>query len=190
MGGRISVGLSGGVDSSVTAALLLEAGNDVEGVTLRLFGDGSDTPSITSAREVCKVLGISHRVFDLREAFAENIIRYFVETYMSGLTPNPCVRCNEQIKFGMLMDYAKEYGGGMLATGHYACIGSVGGRLAIRKARDENKDQSYFLYRLTQGQLAGIVFPLGGMTKDEVRAKARVFGTFPVHWRTSRRPSA
>lgn len=167
------------MDSSLAAALLKEAGKDVLGITLRLWGEERDSePAINSAREVCKTIGIDHKVLDLRETFKKDIIDYFIEEYVSGLTPNPCVRCNEFIKFGMLMKLVDLLRAERLATGHYArvMIDGRSGRYSLMKAFDGNKDQSYFMYRLSQKQLGAAVFPLGEMTKDEVRDRARAMG--------------
>jgi len=168
--------MSGGVDSSMAAALLARSGNVVIGVTMRLWGEDRDSdPAISSAREVCGLLGIEHKVLDVRESFRNLIIDYFLDEYTSGLTPNPCVRCNEEIKFGILLKFMDLVRAERLATGHYARVLLDGktGRYALMKAIDERKDQSYFMYRLGQKQLGLSVFPLGGLTKEEVRQKAR-----------------
>ena len=167
------------MDSSLAAALLKDAGNDVLGITLCLWGEERDSePAITSARSVCKTVGIDHKVLDLRESFKKEIIDNFIGQYTSGLTPNPCVRCNEIIKFGMLMKLMELCRAERLATGHYArvMIDGRSGRHNLLTALDGNKDQSYFLYRLSQRQLGSAIFPLGEMTKDEVRDRARAMG--------------
>ena len=171
--------MSGGVDSSLAAALLKEAGNDVVGFTLRLWGEERDSePAINGAKAVCKTIGIDHKVLDLRENFKKEIIDNFIGQYVSGLTPNPCVRCNELIKFGMLMKLVDPFRAERLATGHYArvMIDGRSGRYNLLTALDTNKDQSYFMYRLSQRQLSMAVFPLGEMTKEEVRTRALAMG--------------
>ena len=143
--------MSGGVDSSLAAALLKDAGNDVFGITLRLWGEERDSePAISSAKAVCKTIGIEHKVIDLRENFKKEIIDNFIGQYVLGLTPNPCVRCNELIKFGMLMKLVDLFHAERLATGHYArvMIDGKSGRYNLLTALDCNKDQSYFMYRL------------------------------------------
>lgn len=183
MKGRIAVAMSGGVDSSVSAAILKGAGHDVFGVTMRLWGEEDDSgPAVSAAASVCAALGIEHKVLDLRAGFARDVIEYFVGEYISGRTPNPCVRCNWLVKFGYLMKLAGQLGARRLATGHYARIvhdarpdGFVP-RYSLRRARDAGKDQSYFLYRLSQEQLSAALFPLSEMTKEEVRETAARMG--------------
>ena len=186
---KYAVGLSGGVDSSVAALLLKEAGHEVVGVTMKLWREGvykggdrdacfgaHEVEDIESARRLAERLGIEYRVFDCFDAYNSGIIDYFRRTYLAGKTPNPCVRCNATLKFGLLPKLARESGLAFdkFATGHYARIVTAPeGRLAVARAADESKDQSYFLYRLSQEQLSGIEFPLGGLTKTEVREIAR-----------------
>jgi len=182
---KVVVAMSGGVDSSVTAALLIEAGHEVVGVTMRMWGEPEDSePSIAAAAETCRILGISHKVLDVREGFAKDVIGYFLDEYAAGLTPNPCIRCNELIKFGLMRKLTDLLKGERLATGHYvrALLDIKSDRFLLKKALDENKDQSYFLYRLSQAQIGLSIFPLGDMTKDEVRDKARGMG-LPAAWR-------
>jgi len=173
---KIVVAMSGGVDSSVAAAILKEAGHELTGVTMRLWGEAEDSePSVSSAKEVCAHLRIEHKVVDVRENFFKAVIEYFLDEYTQGLTPNPCVRCNELIKFGVLPKLMDLLRAERLATGHYARVlldGKTGG-YALMKALDLDKDQSYFLYRLNQKQLGITAFPLGDMTKAEVRDMAR-----------------
>lgn len=185
---KIAVGLSGGVDSSVVALMLKEAGHDVVGITMRLWREGryrggdraacfgpNEENSIAQAAEFAAALGIEHRVFDCFDEYDDEIIRYFREASLMGLTPNPCVICNAEIKFGLLPRVARKFGLEFekFATGHYARIARrENGRYAVRRAKDEKKDQSYFLYRLSQEQLEGTLFPLGEMTKVEVRELA------------------
>ncbi len=165
--------MSGGVDSSVTAALLLKRGMAVEGVTMKLTA--GLCCDIGSAQEVCRHLGIPHRIVDSRAEFSHDVISDFITEFRHGRTPNPCIRCNDLIKFDLLLRYARSNGFEYLATGHYASIqyDEQSSRFHLKKGVDESKDQSYFLYRLTQDQMKGVLFPLGGMRKIEVRAVAR-----------------
>lgn len=171
--------MSGGVDSSVVAALLAQQGHEVIGVTMRLWGVDEDSArAVESAKESCALLGITHKVLDVRETFKTEVINYFLEEYAAGLTPNPCIRCNEQIKFGILLRFMDLVHGERLATGHYARVLLDGktGRYVLSRSADHNKDQSYFLYRLDQKRLSMSMFPLGDMTKAEVRDIARKLG--------------
>ncbi len=172
-GRRIVVGLSGGVDSSLAAALLGEAGWEVVGVTLQMLpGDGA--AGVAAARTAAMHLGIAHHVLACREAFAERVLRPCWDEYAAGRTPNPCLRCNPGAKFASLLGMARNIGAQHVATGHYARIlASADGRPRLCRGVDLNKDQSYFLAMLTPEQLAAIVFPLGPLTKDEVRHLAR-----------------
>lgn len=172
---RIWVGLSGGVDSAVAAALLVKQGYAVEGVTLRLHSNGAEA-DIDDARRVCDVLGIAHRVLDCTSLFDERVVAPFVAEYLAGRTPNPCVLCNAALKFGALLDAALAAGADGVATGHYA-------RVAYDEQEDRlalycrgGKDQSYVLCRLTQQQLAHVWFPLDGMDKATVRRLAGEYG--------------
>ena len=180
------VALSGGVDSATAAALLVEAGERVVAMTMRLY-DAGGTPSsaggrccgprdIEDARRVAAQLGIPFYVMDFTDAFREHVIDDFVREYASGRTPNPCVRCNEHIKFTPLLDAAKALGADRLATGHYARLVDHDGTLRLRRAVDAEKDQSYFLFNMPRAALSRVVFPLGGLRKDEVRAHARRLG--------------
>lgn len=172
-GVRVWVALSGGVDSAVAAAYARDAGAEVTGVTLDL---GIDDSAISSAAEVAASLGIPHRVLDVRAAFEERVIGPFVRAYASGSTPNPCVVCNEHIKLGMLLEAAHASGADRLVTGHYARIVETPGGLRIARAVDPLKDQSYFLYRVGGRALARIEFPLGSLTKVDVRTRAAALG--------------
>lgn len=169
MSKKIVAAMSGGVDSSLTAALLLKNGFDVVGVTMKL---SDDDKNISDARRVCEHLGIAHRVADFRELFRAKVEDYFVAEYLRGRTPNPCVRCNREIKFGALFDFAKTLGAEYLATGHYARVAFEDGRLKLKKAADAKKDQSYVLYNLTAEKLARVILPLGEFSKAETRTLA------------------
>ena len=177
----VMVAMSGGVDSAV-AAYMLAQGNEVVGVTLTL----SHTAPDEDARETCRRLGIEHRDIDARQAFSTQVIDPFVRSYQAGQTPNPCIFCNRYIKFGLLYTYARAQGADFLATGHYARVERrADGLYELKKARDTRKDQSYVLYTLSQQQLAHILFPLGGLTKDEVRRIAAREGLLPAHIKES-----
>jgi len=169
---RVAVAMSGGVDSSVTAALLKSEGHDVFGVTMQVLDD-SRRQHIDDAAAVAEHLGIPHHVVDLVEPFRAAVKEYFIEEYRAGRTPNPCARCNPLIKFGLLLDAARGLGADFLATGHYARVEHrADGTSRLLKGVDSRKDQSYFLFALSQGQLSQVMFPLGGMTKDAVRKLA------------------
>jgi tRNA-specific 2-thiouridylase len=179
---KIVVAMSGGVDSSVTAGLLVEQGYDVEGVSLRLWEGGRQEPRNCSdhrgAADVAARLGIPHTLVDARSEFAESIVRPFVAGYLEGRTPNPCVACNRDFKLGMLLDWAQARGAGFVATGHYARVSRdpATGRASLARGADRNKDQSYFLFALSQEQLGHTLFPLGGLEKTDVRGAARRLG--------------
>lgn len=177
---KIAVAMSGGVDSSVTAALLKGQGHEVFGITMRLFepcssGVGS---AVHDAAVVASHLGIEHHVVDFEPQFKELIIDDFINEYSSARTPNPCVRCNRYVKFGLLLESARNLGADALATGHYVRkTVDHDGTCHLRMACNIKKDQSYFLYTLTQERLTQIIFPLGEVaSKDEVRSLAREFG--------------
>jgi tRNA-specific 2-thiouridylase len=173
---QVLVAMSGGLDSSVAAVLLLEQGYQVEGITLRLWREGGDGEEpIRSAATVCRQLGITHRVLDLGELFRAEVVQYFVREYARGRTPNPCLICNRQIKFGVLIDMARERGA-LLATGHYARVIAHPAGYGLARGLDERKDQSYFLYMLGQRELSRTLFPLGALAKDQVREMARQRG--------------
>lgn len=176
---RILVAMSGGVDSSTTAAILKREGHDVIGVTMQLwdYGDGESgccsADDVRDARRIADQIGIPHYVVNYMDIFKKYIVEDFISKYLSGRTPNPCVLCNQFMKFNFLLRRAMELGAEYLTTGHYAGIEEEGGRLYLRKAKDEIKDQSYFLFGLTQKELRRIIFPLGSMTKNEVREVAK-----------------
>ena len=174
---KVAVGISGGVDSAVAALLLKEQGYDVVGVTMTL-GRADKAKLHAEAKAAAERLGIQLKIFDFAADWNANILQYVRETYLGGKTPNPCVKCNETVKFGLLPRAAFEMGCEKFATGHYARVG-IGGRgsgIRLMRGVDRSKDQSYFLYRVRPDILERTVFPLGELTKDEVRAKARAFG--------------
>src|SRR3954471_23938054 len=173
--------LSGGVDSATAAALLVEQGHRVVGMTMRLY-DASGTRAasgrccgprdIEDARAVCAHLGIPHYVIDLSPEFSAAVVEDFVEAYLAGETPNPCVKCNQHIKFTPLLARARAIGADVLVTGHYAQILDGADGFGLFRGLDAGKDQAYFLFSMPSHELAAVRFPLGGMTKDEVREHA------------------
>lgn len=190
---KVLLGMSGGIDSSVALSLLLEQGHDVTGITMDLFDkrkifgtvdnlnideDRIGSRDIEDAVRVAHDFGIPHIVADFRKDFSLHVIDPFIDTYIKGNTPNPCVFCNRKIKFGILLDYALEKGFEYIATGHYAKIikDDAKNRSFLAKGTDKKKDQSYFLYTLNQRQLEHMLLPLGDMTKDKVREKAVEMG--------------
>ena len=195
---KVAVGMSGGVDSSVAALILKEEGHDVVGITMSIWGKGKseievkknacygpdEKNDIAEAEEICRLIGIPFYVLDCSDQYEKTVLTYFRNEYAAARTPNPCIVCNQKIKFGVLPDAAKRTGIDFekFATGHYAntVYDSSRNRFLLEKGRDSTKDQTYFLYRLSQEQLADVIFPLGGMTKSEVRAKAKEYG-LPVH---------
>lgn len=172
---KVIVALSGGVDSSVTAALLQQRGYEVIGVHMRLLSGAEFEGSDADARRVAEELGIEFHSLDCKERFSQTIIADFCSEYRQGRTPNPCVLCNRQLKFGYLLDVADQLGAHYLATGHYAQIDHSGEQPVLRRGSDRKKDQSYFLFTLTSKQLERVMFPLADLTKDEVRALAEKF---------------
>jgi tRNA-specific 2-thiouridylase len=190
---KIIVGMSGGVDSSVAAALLVKEGHRVTGVTMKIWSGGPESggakhgcygpgeeQEIEDARRVARSLSIPFHVIDLAREYREEVLDYFCAEYLAGRTPNPCVRCNRRIKFGALVERAAETGleFDFFATGHYTRreMDSGTGRVLLKKGVDSKKDQSYFLYGLTQSQLARALFPLGDYYKEQVRRMAVDFG--------------
>lgn len=184
-GGKIVVGLSGGVDSSVAAYLLKEQGYDVIGVTMVHFRDeylpegaeGSSDRIVRDAAQVAEFLGIPHYPVDVCGEFKHHVIDYFINEYLSGRTPNPCVVCNRHIKWSAILKQGEKLGAGLMATGHYARVEQLPcGRYAVKNSVSAAKDQTYALYDLTQEQLARTRMPLGGYDKEEVRAIAEKAG--------------
>ncbi len=175
---RVFVGLSGGVDSSVAAALLMEAGYEVTGCHLRCYNlDGCAERDADDARRVAEQLGIPFYAFDMEQAYKERVVKEMVKGYAEGTTPNPDVLCNREIKFGLFFERAMELGADFIATGHYVKrIEPHKGELALAAAVDTNKDQSYFLWTLGEKEIAKSLFPLGDMLKPAVREKAKVLG--------------
>jgi tRNA-specific 2-thiouridylase len=185
---KVLVAMSGGVDSSVAALLLKEAGYAITGVTMclgiRQEGDrasccGGD--AIEDAKRVCGQLEIPHFVFDFAHLMEELVISKFTSEYLNGRTPNPCVDCNRYLKFGSLLEKARAMGFNFLATGHYAMIERVGDSWCLKRPKDRNKDQTYFLYPIEKGNLPSILFPLGMLSKEEVRTRARKSGLHVAH---------
>lgn len=179
--------MSGGIDSTVAAMLLLEQGYDLIGVTYRTFDNISrgcmekekgccSVDSLFEAKRMAQDLGFEHHILDIRQEFRETVIANFIDEYLHGRTPNPCVICNSTIKWGKLMQTADELGCDYIATGHYARIGQENGRYFLRKGVDTAKDQTYFLWTLTQENLSRTLFPLGELTKPEVRRIALEHG--------------
>lgn len=187
MSKRVLIGMSGGIDSTVAAILLLEQGYELVGATFRTFDSIKESclakekgccsvESIMEAQRMAATLGFEHHILDFRDTFREHVIDNFVREYACGRTPNPCVLCNSHIKWGKLMQAAEQYGCDYIATGHYAQIAQHRGHVYLRNAVDTHKDQTYFLWMLTEENLRKTIFPLGGLTKAEVRQIARNHG--------------
>lgn len=190
------IAMSGGVDSSVAALLMINKGYDCTGVTVNFYdrsekissnlGDEYTFQDAVDARSICDRLGMKHIVLDYSHDFEEKVIGYFVDCYKNGRTPNPCVECNKYFKFGKLYDYAMENGYDCLVTGHYASIDSIGdGRYMLKKAADDTKDQSYMLWNLKPEMLSHIEFPLGSYTKSQVKMLAEYKNFVTAHKKES-----
>lgn len=187
---KIIVAMSGGVDSSVAAKILKDQGHEVVGIFLHFWQDdkssedgnkGCALTSLQDARRVCQIIGMPLYTLNFSEVFKKEVVDNFLDEYKKGQTPNPCVRCNKLVKLGLLISRAKELGFDYVASGHYAKnlefrIRNSGPKYKLCKARDENKDQSYFLYTLNQEELKHLIFPLGDYTKQQVRQLAKKFG--------------
>lgn len=183
---KVVVGMSGGVDSSVTAYLLKEQGYDVIGVTMQVWQEDEEyeaaeggccsLSAVEDARRVAYKLDIPFYVMNFKDIFKKNVIDYFIDEYMEGRTPNPCVACNKYIKFDALLKKAMDLGAEYVATGHYASIEKVGDRYLLRRSEDDKKDQTYALYNLTQFQLAHTLMPCGVYKKERIREIAKEIG--------------
>ncbi|MCF6191176.1 MAG: tRNA 2-thiouridine(34) synthase MnmA [Cocleimonas sp.] len=179
---KVIIGMSGGVDSSVAALLLIEQGYDVEGLFMKNWEEDDTeeyctaTEDLADAQSVSDALGITLHTVNFSGEYWDNVFEYFLEEYRSGRTPNPDIMCNKEIKFKAFLEYALELGADFIATGHYARIDRSGAQLKILKGIDENKDQTYFLYTLQQNQLAKSLFPIGELEKPKVRALAQKAG--------------
>ncbi len=178
---KVLVAMSGGVDSSVAAAELLDRGHEVVGITMRLWGGESDTgccsvADVDDARRVAQQLGIDHLVFNFSDDFDRHVVAPYVEAHRHGVTPNPCIECNRHLKFHRLSERADLLGFDAVATGHHARIEHTGGRWLVRRGADASKDQSYVVHMLAQRELARTLFPIGHLTKAEVRERAVALG--------------
>jgi len=166
---KVAVALSGGADSAAAALLLKEAAHEVIGVHMRLWDSPEFDHQAQRAETICRILGIPYHEVDLQKEFESKVVDYFCREYQLGRTPNPCIACNRHVKFGLLLDKALSLGAGYLATGHYARVEHSRDGHRLLKAADARRDQSYFLYTLTQEKLGRVLFPLGEHSKDEVR---------------------
>ena len=181
MKSRVLLGMSGGVDSSVAAMILLEKGYEVFGVSFRFFGDEIENESdFSDAGSLAEKLQINHRIVDLRSEFKESIVRYFIESYKAGRTPFPCAKCNPEMKFKALEQYAEKLDCDFISTGHYAQIKDTNGKSFIFAGEDPDKDQSFFLWGLKPGLIQKLIFPLGGFTKTQIRKIAEEKGFSPL----------
>lgn len=178
---KVIIGMSGGVDSSVAAAVLKEQGYEVIGVTLALYRENANdgtTDDLRDAAAVCEKLGIEHIVVDRKELFENTVIKDFIASYEAGLTPNPCIVCNKAVKFSQMLSLADSMGVDYVATGHYSRVSydEKSGRYLLYRPQDVNKDQTYMLYKLSQNELSRILMPLSALSKEQVREKARQLG--------------
>lgn len=183
MAQRVMIAMSGGVDSSVAAYLIQQSGSSCVGATMLLLD--SNAADIADAERISQKLGMPFHVLDFTDVFRKEVMEDFVRCYENGLTPNPCVVCNRRLKFGALLEAALELGCDCIATGHYAQIEEKSGRFLLKKAADSAKDQSYFLYNLTQQQISRVQFPLGNLTKEQARKIAQEQGFLNARKRDS-----
>ncbi len=184
---RIAIGMSGGIDSSIAAYLLKKEGYDVIGFTLRLWEESSrccDRKDIYDAQIFSKKIGIKHYIIDLRDIFKKKVVDYFIEEYIKGRTPNPCVICNQYIKFNYIFNNNMGFEFDYIATGHYVSIKKENGKFFLARAKDKKKSQEYFLARLKKEYLKKIIFPLSNLTKEEVKSIAKDIG-FNFHKKES-----
>lgn len=175
-GKKVLVAMSGGVDSSAAALLLCEKGYSVEGATMELFGGAELSAASIDSKNVCDTLKIKHHVFDLRNEFEACVIKPFIDEYLNGRTPNPCIRCNKMLKFGSFFEKAEQMGFDYIATGHYASLVHTSQGISLKRTF-EKKDQTYVLYNLNQRILSRLLLPVGGMDKQTVREAAHNLGS-------------
>ena len=185
---NVTVAMSGGIDSAVAALLAIESGYNVSGATMRLCdkilqdGTNATNTDIEDAKNICDILGIQHKVHDMSDIFHTTVIKNFTDTYLDGGTPNPCIVCNKHLKFGAMLEHEVSSGADLVATGHYANIEKRDdGRYLLKKAKDTKKDQTYMLWSLDQYQLSHSLFPLGNLTKPEIRELGEKNGFVNAH---------